>query len=303
MSECDRISDLFLSMNDGVIDTETRKRFDEHVNRCPVCRLDFKWYGTTVKALTGLERLSPPVDFRAQLRSRLDSLHSTSYLDFFRDLLVSAPRMPLPVGAVALVCLAVIGFTVYNQAPISMSAISDARFALDTKETWVAKGGKAPAAQPGHSVTDAVGTWNLPLAATDPASSAPSTTLPRYSGIQPSTPLSRAYPTGVPSPTVADRLGADNLTVESASIDQAVESLKNMLPNLDGAILKEDRGPGKEGWVIRVMIPPGAYPNLTTALVNFGALESGAGNGVTPPQILRDKDNNVLLHIRFVNPR
>jgi hypothetical protein len=102
-------------------------------------------------------------------------------------------------------------------------------------------------------------------------------------------------------PTIADKLGADNLTVESPTIPQALESLKKILPNINGRIVMEDSASGKEGTIVRVLIPPNAYPDLTTTLIEHGALESGAGRGVTPPKMMKDQ-GNVLLHIRFVAP-
>ena len=81
--------------------------------------------------------------------------------------------------------------------------------------------------------------------------------------------LSRSFP------TIADRTGADNLTVESPSIDQAVESLKRILPNIQGRLVDENnRGPVGEV-VLGVMIPSDAYGNVTTELINHGAVASG----------------------------
>ena len=103
--------------------------------------------------------------------------------------------------------------------------------------------------------------------------------------------------------TIADRIGADNLTVESRSIDQAVESLKKMLPNIEGKLVVERTRGGIGEKVLRVMIPSRAYADLTTELINHGAVESGAGADINPPIISKKSRDKVLLYIRFTQPR
>jgi len=75
-------------------------------------------------------------------------------------------------------------------------------------------------------------------------------------------------------PAVQDRIGTDMLTVESPSIDQAVESLKKILPDIQGKVLDEqNRQIG--GTVLTVVIPPQAYGDLTTELVHHGSVAVG----------------------------
>jgi hypothetical protein len=97
--------------------------------------------------------------------------------------------------------------------------------------------------------------------------------------------------------TMADRIGADNLTVESPSVDVAIQSLERMLPNIRGRLVKR-MGTANGGVVVGVLIPPQAYESLTTELINHGAVEAGAGEEVNTP--LKKEDNSVLLYIRFV---
>ncbi len=73
-------------------------------------------------------------------------------------------------------------------------------------------------------------------------------------------------------PPLADRIGADNVTVESASIDNAVESLKKLLPGLQADLLPSSRVRIWRETVLAVLIPSEAYRDLTTELVNHGAI-------------------------------
>jgi len=100
--------------------------------------------------------------------------------------------------------------------------------------------------------------------------------------------------------TVADKLGADNLTVESPRIDIALESLKKMLPHIQGKLVEQRMRGNGGGVVVGVLIPPQAYGPLATELINHGAVEVGAGTEVDPTTPQKKEDNNVLVYIRFV---
>jgi hypothetical protein len=102
-------------------------------------------------------------------------------------------------------------------------------------------------------------------------------------------------------PTIADRIGADNLTVESRSVDSAVESLKRILPELQGRLIDEKArlNPGEK--VIAVLIPSEAYGHLTTELINHGAVAAGAAGPDISQAPAKKEGNNVLLYIRFVH--
>jgi hypothetical protein len=105
-------------------------------------------------------------------------------------------------------------------------------------------------------------------------------------------------------PTIADRIGADNLTVESPSIDQAVESLKRILPNIQGRLVDENNRGRVGEVVVGVMIPSDAYGNLTSELINHGAVASGMKDAeAKSPSPTKGEGNNVLLYIRFVHTR
>lgn len=308
MSECDRISELYLVINDDEADKKTNEHFHEHLTHCNYCREDFRWYGTTVQALAGLERVSPPQNFHVQLRERLDSLHSQSFFEQVRDFLSTAPRMPLPVGAVALAFVAVVGFAMYNDALYELWSGANASATLQGEVLGpIAAAKPTPAPKQPHGIeSKSINTLSNSPKHSNIASLEPSTEFHRFPLSRSENTASGAYAASAMFPTVADKLGADNLTVESPTIPQALESLRKILPNINGRIIDdasimEDHAKGKEGTIIRVIIPPKAYPDLTTTLIEHGALESGAGRGVTPPKIMKDQ-GNVLLHIRFVAP-
>lgn len=98
------------------------------------------------------------------------------------------------------------------------------------------------------------------------------------------------------TPTIADQIGADSFTIESAKVDDAVDSLKRILPVVQGQIRNEYSNAASEK-VFSVVIPQENYANLTTELVNYGAVVSGAGGKDRSP---RKDGSNVILYIRFV---
>jgi hypothetical protein len=112
-------------------------------------------------------------------------------------------------------------------------------------------------------------------------------------------------PSKLQFPTIADVIGADNLTVESPSIDNAMQSLEKILPNIQGRIqgrLVDEKGRGKPGDVVlAVLIPSASYGHLTTELIKHGAVAVGVGaeDGHLAPS--PKEGNNVLLYIRFVS--
>ena len=102
---------------------------------------------------------------------------------------------------------------------------------------------------------------------------------------------------------MVDRIGGDNLTVESPSVDQAVASVKKILPDIDGRLV-EEKSPGKVGEkILGVLIPSGAFSNLTTELVNHGAVAVGLGPESSAPAPSKSGPNNVMLYIRFVQSK
>jgi hypothetical protein len=276
MSECERISNLFRELHDNQADGTIEKHAREHLYECPGCREDFKWYGITVQALNELDRVSPPPDFLAQLDSRLET--PPSFFDFFRNLFVGTPYVPLPVGAAALALVVVTSIALYNNSPVpapvapvsaqeqmpSMSPSPDVRNAAARTVNMRSKGIAATS-----SMYDIPGGTNVPY---------------RF-------------------PTIADRIGADNVTVESPSIDNAVESLKKILPGLQGKLVDDQSQRHLGERVLAVLIPSESYGHLTTELVNHGVIASGAAGADIPQAPAMKEGNNVLLYIRFVHTR
>jgi len=100
-------------------------------------------------------------------------------------------------------------------------------------------------------------------------------------------------------PAAQDRIGTDMLTVESPSIDRAVESLKRILPDIQGKVLDEqNRQIG--GTLLTVVIPSQAYGNLTTELVNHGTVAVGPKSDNRSSTV----DGGAMqLYINFVRSR
>jgi hypothetical protein len=303
MNQCRRVSELFFDMCDGNADSESKKVFHEHVRKCASCNEEFELYGLTVQALGSLERIKPPDDFIVQLRVRLDTVDSPSYLTLFRSIFSAVPRMPMPIGVATLAVVLVFGFFLYNESLTDMGA----KIGYDRVVQ------QAPPHLPGQAAMP--GTVAGPLLAkgreagsnvtSSPVSphSQPALNFPRYSMAPPNL-LTGDHPTsGSLLPTLADRIGADNLTVESPSIDAAIESLKRILPNLSGKLVEIRPQTGVGEFMLGVSIPSKSYGQLTSELINHGAVEAGAGSGVTPPRVSEDGEKNVYLYIRFLPPR
>jgi hypothetical protein len=276
MRECERISDLFVELHDNQMDGVNEKHARQHLYDCPDCREEFRWYGITVQALNHLDRVSPPPDFIIRLNSRLET--SPSFFDFFRNLFVGAPYVPLPVGAAALALIVVTSIALYNPAPL--------RRARPTTESGTSSM-MSLSSGARNVVAPLIGLHSKSFIAANSMHPIPTT----GSGVE----LLSSYG----FPTRADMIGADNLTVESSSIDNAVESVKRILPILQGRLVNEQARRNLGQTVLAVLIPSNAYGNLTTELINHGAIASGAsGPGVSQA---KKEGNKVLLYIRFVH--
>jgi hypothetical protein len=303
MKHCTRVSELFLVMHDNQADRETEESFREHMSTCPHCREDFRWYGMTVQALGDLERVSPPEAFMRELRARLYTPDSPGYVQFFRKIFSSGPYLPVPVGVAAVACIVVFSFLLYNHSVTEIS--SEVGPHQNAQEVAPPSSGPTKIAR---TQTNQFGAGTIPaqgiLAQTTKTPfSTPATNLPRLSMATPNTiPVNRQTVSTI-FPTLADRIGADNLTVESLSVERAVESLKQLLPDLQGRLVEVKPHDGVGEIVLGVTIPSEAYGDLTGKLINYGAVESGAGAGVTPPKLSKDGKKTVFLYIRFVNPR
>ncbi|MCA1962000.1 MAG: zf-HC2 domain-containing protein [Desulfomonile sp.] len=302
MKSCRDFTDLFVEMHENRADAATRQIFAEHMEACPECREDFKWYGVTVKALNSMERVQPPREFMVQLAARLDKLDSPSLFDYFRTFFSPGSAIPIPVGVTALMAIAVTGLMLYNQSVSTFFPWWNYNYATARTD-----GGAAVAAQmqgPGRAEHQTKGMQGHgPVAALEPAPvSSPSTSLPSH--LAQSKPIAPGNTEAVSfTPTLADRIGADNLTVESASIPSAVESVERILPNLGGRLVEMKPFDDNREVLMRVMIPSNAYGDLATSLINHGAVQVGAGSGVTPPTKVTEADGKVFLYIRFQRTR
>ena len=289
MKECDRIADLFVELHEKRLDAPMEKEAHKHLHNCPGCREDFKWYGITVQALSDLERMQPPDDFLEQLHARLHSpTFSQSILESLRAMFTTFPQLPLPVGVTALTFVVAVAFAVYNYGPTDGFSVGLTKVA---QIPGGAATGKAEATMPGRMLVRSYPT--SPSSPSEAFSTIPLATsksiVPFQSGSLP------------PQAEAVSVVGADNLVLESPSIDNAVESVKRVLPNLRGKLVEEQSSGSVGEAVLQVAIPPNSWPNLTTELINHGAVEVGPVWNQDPSASSSEADRNVLIRIRIVH--
>lgn len=276
MNKCDQITAGFGDLHDGEIEGALGESMRRHLDDCVTCREDYKWYGITVQALNNLDTVTPPSDFLEKLQSRLDYESPYSRVRyFFKNLLSTAPYMPLPAGVTALTVIIAVGLLLYNQSPVDSTSV-------------VGLSG-SNSLSTGLDMARNVNTVRV-------ASSNPTPLTAKSLNIS-----NDAYSENILLPTIAEKIGADNLTVESSSVDHAVESLKQILPNIQGMVVDEKQRTLIGEKIVTVLIPSDAYGNLTSELVNHGAVAVGLGSGAAASEPTKKDGNNVLLYIRFVN--
>jgi hypothetical protein len=298
MMDCEKIGDVFRDLHDQQIDGDMGDSAREHLRNCPCCREDFKWYGITVHALNRLDRAHPPDDFLDQLHSRIHATSSPSSLfDSFRNFFSSFPQLPLPVGVTALTCVVAVAWAVYSYTPAGVLP------PVPSKETpRIAAGtlaGRSPVAERRGLVPgDARGEAGQMLAKASQIPPATTQGFPSHPGIAIPKSLNSS---GTILPAGSVIIGSDNLTVESPSMNLAVESLKRALPQIQGRLVEEKTRDGLGETTLAVMIPPQAWPNLTTELINHGAVAVGAKADQETPVSMEKDGRNVLIRIRIVN--
>ncbi len=264
MKDYHHITERFFELQSGELNDNHAAQL--HLKSCPECSEEFKWYGFAVGAMNNLEEVSPPVNFLAQLEDRLFAPKPTLW-DQFRDFFAVSPYMPLPVGVSALAVLLIVGSVVYHDSSLPGVVSST-------------PGLVASPVQPSAPTTMV----NAPVQA-----------------ISLGGPQQVASLGGRGVPNIADLIGADSFTVESPGVDQAIASLKQVLPGIKGRMIEENsnRMPGES--VVGVVIPSAEYQRLTTTLINHGAVTTRSSQEILP-SAKKDGDN-VLLYIRFVHKR
>lgn len=279
MNDCRRIVDLFLEVQEGEADVEMESAFHAHLDACPNCEDEFKWYMLGVEALSRLDPIPPPPNFMVELHARLDAAGEPFLTRILRAVGSLSPQAPFPAGMAALGVMAVLAMVLYNGSLTELMAT-------------ITPGETAKTSAPDSiSITK-------PLR-TDAAENAPNPT-----GTLFKSPEGHVAAAGF-TPTIADELGADNVTVESPSVEEAVESLKRILPSLQGRLVdvsplrQRADGLGRE-LLVGVRIPQTQYGRLTGELIQHGALEAGAGEKVSAPKMVDPEGPEVLLYIRFL---
>lgn len=287
MMDCERIADYFGAVYEGDSDTQTEKMVKDHLKSCSACREDFKWYGVTIQALANLEQVAPPNDFLKQLNARIDKNPSLfqSIISQIKNLMNSIPTAPVPVGAMSLAFVTVCAFLVYNYPP-ELSQIGKSGLSLNSTSQ-----NGAITVEPASRPVDPRMVASAPFSSqTAPFSHA----YVPYDGPGRSSAVSWRFP------TVADEIGADNLTVESPQIDLALKTLKEILPDIQGKLVDEKFRNAFGEALVAVIIPSSRYGDLTSALVNHGAIEVGAKSRESDsPAPAKVDSRNVRLYIRF----
>jgi len=280
MKECEQISGLYVDLHDGRLDGNTESMVNSHFGECRGCREDYMWYGITVRSLANLDEVRPPADFLEQLNSKIFP-EKLSLLDYFRNFFSVTPSLPLPVGVSALAVVLLVGVVTYKSTTgglVDFPKPSDQARAPITNL---------------HPSAKAIATNAISI---KPAS-------PDSKGWSPYTWSAHTpWSQNVAYPSIADKIGADNLTVESPSVDEALKSLKKVLPDMQGRLIDEKVRYNRGDTLVAVRIPSEAYANLTTELINHGAVATGAGNAAIAEPAKKDGDN-VVLYIRFVHVR
>jgi hypothetical protein len=289
MSDCKRTSNLFGALHEEQLDGEISENVRRHLSICSECREDFKWYGFTVHALTSLERVSPPAEFMVQVRARLDGHQPAFSLDSFRNIFSLFPNLPLPVTVTALALIAVGGLSLYNYEPVYILRSSASTYSSEEPQAELsAAKGVIPRDSQGQA-------RSLMVRSQEPSHS--SLAITPYPGS-----ISGSKESDLGYPGCAMPAGINSLTVESPGIDQAVASLKRMLPDIRGTLL-EEHPQLIGGTVLTVMIPPKAYGYLTTELVNHGAVAVGCDSESYSPPASTGETDGMRLNIHFVRSR
>lgn len=288
MIDCQRIADYFGVVYEGDSDAQTEKMVKDHLESCPACREDFKWYGVTVQALANLEQVAPPNDFLRRVNERIDQNPSPfqSILSQIKNLLNSIPTAPVPVGAASLAFVTVLCFFVYNYATPEVSRLEKTAFEA-----------KSPAQTAPVEVVSLPAQPQVVASAPFAPQAAPfSRAYVPYDG----TGRLRSSSVAWRFPTVADQIGADNLTVESPQIELALQTLRDILPGIQGKLIDEQFKGSLGETLVGVIIPSNRYGDLTSALVNHGAVEVGARSQESDsPAPSKVDSRNVRLYIRF----
>jgi hypothetical protein len=298
MKECQLITDMFHEVCDGLGDGEKEHCFHEHLTNCPCCREEFKWYGVTVQALKSLEPISPPGDFLAQLNTRLHATSPSSWFaEFFRNLFSVSPVVPLPVGVVALALVVVVGYVVYDQghreSQVFMAGHQPSQTFTPDQGSKKTPGTPEIIASRPKSLPER----GLPAAGAETRSPDVSGS-PKYAMTRPDSANEKLRLMGPREGT--PQFSASNLTVESVQIGEAVESVKRMLPDIQGQLIGEETRTGNNFVLLGLAIPPAAYKDLQRVLTNHGKVETGAGADIAPPRLIENDGGKVLLHVRFV---
>ncbi|MFZ5633558.1 MAG: zf-HC2 domain-containing protein [Bacillota bacterium] len=72
--QCQEIKELLSVYIDGMLDPSAKNKVDIHLEQCPACRSEFENLKMVVTLVHELPQVSPPADFRRNLRRRLEHM-------------------------------------------------------------------------------------------------------------------------------------------------------------------------------------------------------------------------------------
>ncbi|MGB9616067.1 MAG: zf-HC2 domain-containing protein [Desulfomonilaceae bacterium] len=302
MSECERVSDLFGEFHERRLDKQTETLVAKHLDGCPYCKNDYQWYGFTVQTLMNLEKVNPPECLLQQIKAKLHETNQPeSVLHFFKNLFTASPYMPLPVGIGALILIVFVGVVIYDRSPhevFSESAQSVARSETPTPAAplpthslgspWYQARSASPWRADGALAKGFFG--EQPLLGGH---------LQQYAMSSPRLLEPDRMRGGVGQAPFARKIAPGNLTVQSNIIPVAVDSVKRMLPSLEGNLLEEKTEDRIGEIILGVAIPSYAYPKLTSELGNFGSLIGGLDPAASSVVSASPDGKKLVLYIRF----
>lgn len=104
MMECANIKEVLSEYIDGILDSQTEARVEEHLSTCRACQEELSSLKAVVNGLSSLESVKAPEDFLEKLHERMESRFTVRKL--MRILFVPAwTKIPLEVATVAAIMI------------------------------------------------------------------------------------------------------------------------------------------------------------------------------------------------------
>lgn len=108
---CSGCKELFSEYIDGVLDSDTKAQFEEHVSTCANCQQELQELKILVKEIRGMEQLKAPDDFIDRLHERIEPRFSFGKI--IKTLFVPM-RIKIPVQLVTAMATVVLVFSIIH---------------------------------------------------------------------------------------------------------------------------------------------------------------------------------------------